>query len=84
MNNKFNTISGYYGAYTQNPWQILQDNSYKNNVDRLFGNVQVGYSFNDKFAAEIRVNTNRNLLNDFPIADSIIYSRTGINLRYIF
>jgi TonB-linked SusC/RagA family outer membrane protein len=57
LSNPFNTISGYYGAYTQNPYQILQDNSYKNNVDRVFGNVQLGYAFNDKLKATYRLGT---------------------------
>lgn len=57
LNNPFNTITGYYGAYTQNPWQILKDNTYKNNVDRVFGNVQLGYAFSDKLKATYRLGT---------------------------
>lgn len=57
LNDKFNTIDGYYGAYTQNPWQILQDNSYTNDVNRIFGNVQLGYSFNDNLKASYRLGT---------------------------
>jgi len=41
--NKFNTPSGYYGAYTQNPWWILGENSYTSNVERLLGSIEMGY-----------------------------------------
>jgi TonB-linked SusC/RagA family outer membrane protein len=49
LNNKFNTINGYYGAYTVNPWQVINDNRNLNRVDRLLGNAQIGYTFNDHF-----------------------------------
>ena len=49
LNNPFNNVNGYYGAYTINPWQVLENNKYTNRVDRLFGNAQIGYVFNDHF-----------------------------------
>lgn len=55
LNNPFNTVNGYYGAYTENPWQILHDNYYRNDVDRIFGNVQLGYNFNDHFRVNYRI-----------------------------
>jgi TonB-linked SusC/RagA family outer membrane protein len=57
LNNKFNTINGYYGAYTSNPYQILQDNSYQSNVDRLLGNIQIGFAPTDKLNFTYRVGT---------------------------
>jgi TonB-linked SusC/RagA family outer membrane protein len=42
-NNKFNTLSGYYGAYTVNPWYYLGEDSYKTVVDRILGNLEIGY-----------------------------------------
>ncbi len=57
LNNKFNTISGYYGAYTNNPYQILQDDSYINDVDRIFGNVMLSYGFTDNLKATYRIGT---------------------------
>ncbi len=42
-NNKFNTLSGYYGAYTVNPWYFLGEDSYKSVVDRILGNIELGY-----------------------------------------
>ena len=41
--NKFNDLDGYYGAYTVNPWYFLGEDSYKSVVDRVLGNLQVGY-----------------------------------------
>lgn len=41
--NKFNDLDGYYGAYTVNPWYYLGEDSYVSVVDRILGNIQVGY-----------------------------------------
>lgn len=41
--NKFNDLNGYYGAYTVNPWYFLGEDSYTTLVDRVLGNLQVGY-----------------------------------------
>jgi TonB-linked SusC/RagA family outer membrane protein len=41
--NKFNDLNGYYGAYTVNPWYFLGEDSYTSVVDRVLGNLQVGY-----------------------------------------
>ncbi|MGZ5243954.1 MAG: SusC/RagA family TonB-linked outer membrane protein [Bacteroidia bacterium] len=42
-NNKFNNLEGYYGAYTINPYYILDNSRNLNNVDRILGNAQLGY-----------------------------------------
>lgn len=41
--NKFNDLDGYYGAFTTNPWYLLGEDSYTSLVDRVLGNLQVGY-----------------------------------------
>jgi TonB-linked SusC/RagA family outer membrane protein len=41
--NKFNDLNGFYGAYTVNPWYYLGEDSYASVVDRILGNVQMGY-----------------------------------------
>ena len=41
--NKYNDLNGYYGAYTVNPWYLLGEDSYTSVVDRVLGNLQVGY-----------------------------------------
>ena len=55
LSNKFNTLSGFYSPYTTNPWQIIHDNNYRNDVDRLVGNAQVGYQINDHFKVNYRL-----------------------------
>ena len=55
LNNPFNNINGFYSPYTVNPWQILNDNKFRNDVDRLVGNTQVGYQFNDHFKINYRL-----------------------------
>ena len=42
-NNKFNNLSGYYGAYTVNPYWFLGEDSYTSTVNRLLGNIELGY-----------------------------------------
>ncbi|MBL0104367.1 MAG: SusC/RagA family TonB-linked outer membrane protein [Bacteroidetes bacterium] len=41
--NQFNDLDGYYSPYTTNPWFVLNENSYNNNVDHIIGNVQLAY-----------------------------------------
>ncbi|MEO7984543.1 MAG: TonB-dependent receptor, partial [Bacteroidota bacterium] len=41
--NKFNDLNGFYGAYTVNPWYYLGEDSYTSVMDRILGNVQVGF-----------------------------------------
>lgn len=42
-NNKFATLSGYYGAYTVNPWYFLGEDSYLSNVERILGSMEFTY-----------------------------------------
>ena len=39
----FNDINGFYSPYLVNPWFVLNENFYTSTMDRLIGNVQVGY-----------------------------------------
>jgi TonB-linked SusC/RagA family outer membrane protein len=55
LNNKFNDINGFYSPYTVNPWQVIHDNQYKSTVDRIVGNGQLGYQFNDHFKINYRL-----------------------------
>lgn len=57
LTNPFNTPNGYYGAYTINPYWILANNYYRSDMNRLFGNVQLGYTFNDHFKLNLRAGT---------------------------
>jgi TonB-linked SusC/RagA family outer membrane protein len=55
LNNKFNNINGYYSPYTVNPWQVINDNKFHNDVNRLVGNAQIGYQLNDHIKANYRL-----------------------------
>jgi TonB-linked SusC/RagA family outer membrane protein len=54
---KFNDLNGYYGAYTINPWYLLGEDSYKSTVDRILGNVNVGYKPVSWIDISLRVGT---------------------------
>ena len=43
LTNKYNTLEGYYGAYTLNPYYIIANSNNKNDVDNILGNIQLGY-----------------------------------------
>ncbi len=43
LSDPFNTLEGYYGAYTVNPYYVLENYKNQNNVDRVAGNVDVTY-----------------------------------------
>lgn len=55
--NKFNDLNGFYGAYTVNPWYLLGEDSYTSVVDRVLGNVQVGYKPLNWIDVSLRVGT---------------------------
>ena len=55
--NKFNDLNGFYGAYTVNPWYLLGEDSYTSVVDRILGNVQVGYKPLSWIDVSLRVGT---------------------------
>lgn len=43
LNDPFNTLEGYYGAYTVNPYYVLEHYKNQNNVDRITGNVDINW-----------------------------------------
>lgn len=43
LSNPFNTIDNFYNEYAINPWEALQNNRYNTKVDRIIGNIQLGY-----------------------------------------
>lgn len=49
------TRYGYYGAYAKNPYWTLKNVTNKNNVDRVFGNVTLGYKVFDWLKIEDRL-----------------------------
>ena len=94
----FNDLNGYYGAYTVNPYYHLAEDSYTSVVDRVLGNLQVGYrplswvdiSFrvgtdvsNDK---RVQIGSKRTpdpLGQNSGIAFAGLYSETSLSVREI-
>ncbi|MGV3505135.1 MAG: SusC/RagA family TonB-linked outer membrane protein [Adhaeribacter sp.] len=57
LSNPFNDEAGFYSPYTTNPYWAIKNQTYKNDVDRLFGNVTLGYKFNDNLNLTYRIGT---------------------------
>ncbi|MBL7810836.1 MAG: SusC/RagA family TonB-linked outer membrane protein [Bacteroidetes bacterium] len=58
LNNKFNTLSGYYGAYTLNPYYILETSQNKNIVDNVLGVATLGYKYKNWLDLTYRLGSN--------------------------
>ncbi|MBS3912947.1 MAG: SusC/RagA family TonB-linked outer membrane protein [Bacteroidetes bacterium] len=58
LNNKFNTLSGYYGAYTLNPYYILATSGNKNVVDNVLGVGTLGYKYKNWLDLTYRFGSN--------------------------
>ncbi len=58
LNNKFNTVSGHYGAYTLNPYYILATSANKNIVDNVLGVSTLSYDPLSWINVTYRVGTN--------------------------
>lgn len=43
LNDPFNTVSGFYNAYSTNPYFITENYKNQNNVDRITGNIDINY-----------------------------------------
>lgn len=54
-NNPFNTPGNFYTPYAQNPYFIINENATVVNEDRFFGNLNLGYTFNDYFSASWQI-----------------------------
>ena len=57
LNSPFNDVQGFYSPYTMNPYWAIKNQTFRNNVDRLFGNIQLGYDINDNFNILYRIGT---------------------------
>lgn len=44
LNNPFNNITNYYGAYSYNPYQLVEYNKAKSNVNRFLTSATVNYN----------------------------------------
>ncbi len=56
-NNKFFSKDNFYGNYTTNPYFTLFENGNKYNSDRVYGNGELKYTFNEYLNATFRAGT---------------------------
>ncbi|MDP4226252.1 MAG: SusC/RagA family TonB-linked outer membrane protein [Bacteroidota bacterium] len=54
-NNKFYNIDNFFTPYATNPYYALNENSNDYNEDRVIGNLNLNYKFNDWLSAEYRL-----------------------------
>ncbi len=57
LDNPFNNEAGYYSPYTINPYWTLRNQTFENDVDRMFGNVTVGYEVLEGLNLTYRIGT---------------------------
>jgi TonB-linked SusC/RagA family outer membrane protein len=55
LDEKWNTIDNHYSLYTVNPYHILKNNGNENNEDRLFGSIDLDYTFFKDLSLKWRV-----------------------------
>jgi outer membrane receptor protein involved in Fe transport len=77
--NKFNDLEGYYGAYTVNPWYLLGEDSYTSVVDRILGNIQVGYKPLNWLDVSLRIGTDVSTDKRIQIESKRVYDPAGQN-----
>jgi TonB-linked SusC/RagA family outer membrane protein len=46
-------VDNYFSPYSENPYYGVHENGSKQNADRVFGNINLGYKFNDWLSAEL-------------------------------
>jgi TonB-linked SusC/RagA family outer membrane protein len=78
-NSKFNSLDGYYGAYTVNPWYYLGEDSYTSTVDRVLGNVLLGYKPVSWIDVSLRVGTDVSGDKRVQITSKRITNQAGQN-----
>lgn len=57
INNKFFNVNNFFTPYAENPYYGLINNGNQQKLDRVFGNLDLGYKFFDFLSAEVRVGT---------------------------
>jgi TonB-linked SusC/RagA family outer membrane protein len=53
--NKFFDVDNYFTPYAENPYYSLYENGDRQNLDRFFGNVDLGYKITPHLSAELRM-----------------------------
>lgn len=54
-NNPYNTNSNFFSPYLSNPYWSVKENATIIDGNRLYGNTNIGFKFNDKFSASYQV-----------------------------
>ncbi len=67
--NKFFNINNYFTPYAENPYFALYENGNRQNLDRFFGNLDLGYKFTPHFNTEFRLGA------DFANARTFIWKQ---------
>ena len=57
LSSPFNDEAGFYSPYTINPYWAIRNQTFENDVDRLFGNVTLGYEIIKNLNVTYRVGT---------------------------
>lgn len=58
LTNPFNSLAGYYGAYTLNPYYILETSNNNNKVDNILGVGTIGYKYKGWLDVMYRLGSN--------------------------
>ena len=58
LNNKFNTLDNYYGAYTLNPYFVLKNSGTTSKIDNFIAAFTVGYKATSWMDVKLRLGTN--------------------------
>jgi TonB-linked SusC/RagA family outer membrane protein len=53
--NKFFNVDNYFTPYAENPYYSIYENGDRQNLDRVFGNIDLGYKITPHLAAELRM-----------------------------
>ena len=67
--NKYFNTDNYFSPYAENPYFGLYENGNKQNLDRFFGNLDLGYKITDYLSAELRVG------GDFTNARTLVWKQ---------
>lgn len=58
LNNPYNSLQNYYGAYTLNPYYVLKSSNNKNTVDNTLGIASLGYKHKNWLDVMYRMGSN--------------------------
>ncbi|MEI9944455.1 MAG: SusC/RagA family TonB-linked outer membrane protein [Chitinophagaceae bacterium] len=71
FNNPYYNVDNYFTVYAENPYYVLNQNRNKQNSDRFFGNMDMGYKFTNSFSAQFRLGADFTNARTFGYANVI-------------